>query len=404
MADQRTIAIIDPNRESRADLSKMLQYAGFTTVAEAGFGVEAVTAVQENAPDCILLSLEEPVTRGLQTSTALLEVLPEVPLIIYSSLTDGNSVRRAMLAGARDYLAVPLNAEAVIASLQAILDQEDVRQRRAAGEQPQFVAGGTVITIFGAKGGIGKTTIAANLATAMVQETGESVALVDLDTRFGDVAVLLDVPSDRTVVDVARDIERLDRVTIREYLVPHHSGLFVLPAPRDPADWEAINSDDIEKIVRLLSQTFDFVVLDTPGTFSEVSGVSLELATVVLLVTSMDVTSIKDTAMVLNMLRSWSFPEEKVKLLINHSNTANSITDDDIARTLDYEIFWHLPFDIAASRASQLGQPVVLVSPRSRVSQNLRDLARTICGVPQGRRKGGGPLGAFGKIFGRQNS
>jgi pilus assembly protein CpaE len=259
-----------------------------------------------------------------------------------------------------------------------------------------------VLTIFGAKGGIGKTTIATNLATALCRETGESVVLVDMDTRFGDVAVMMDMPSDRTVTEAARDYDKLDRGNIRNYLLNHPAGVSVLPAPQNPSDWEMISPEQIEKIVRVLGQTFDYVILDTPGTFNEVVGISLELATVVLLITSMDVASIKDTVMAMNMLRAWSFPEEKIKLLINHSNIANSIRDADVARTLDYEIFWQIPFDQAVSRAGQLGQPVILSSPRSKVSQNLAELARTIGGVRQPLYKQRtGPLASVSRFFRR---
>ena len=378
----------------------MLQLSGYSVCCEAGYGVEAVTAVGEAPPDCIVLSLEEPVIRGLQTMDAVAEAVPNVPIIVYSSLTDGASVRRAMLAGARDYIAAPLSAETIVVSIQAVLEQEATRIRRLAGERTQSFSGGTVITVFGAKGGIGKTTISTNLATAMVRETGESVVLVDMDTRFGDVAVMMDMSSEHTVTDVARDIDRIDRANIREYLNAHPSGVFVLAAPENPADWELIGPDHIERIVRTLAQTFDYVVLDTPGTFNDVVGISLELATVVLLITSMDVTSIKDTVMALNMLRSWSFPEEKVKLLINHSNMADTIKDTDVARTLDYSIFWQIPYDIAASRSSQIGQPVVLANPRSKVSQNISELARTIGGVRQLPRKPrNSPLGGISRLF-----
>src|SRR5262249_23477213 len=158
--------------------------------------------------------------------------------------------------------------------------------------------------------------------------------------------------------------------------------------------------EPIEKIVRVLAQTFNYVILDTPGTFNEVVGISLELATVVLMITSLDVSSIKDTVMALNMLRAWSFPEEKIKLLINHSNIANNIRPADIARTLDYEIFWQIPFDTAVSRAGQIGQPVLLSSPRSKASQNLAELARAIGGVRQSPAKSrGGPLSSVARIF-----
>jgi pilus assembly protein CpaE len=402
LADNPTVVIIDQNPESRAELFKTLQLSGFTVVGEAGYGVEAPATVNEAVPECILLGLEEPVIRGLQTMDAIAEVAPNVPMIVYSSLTDGSSVRRAMLAGARDYLAAPLTAETVTISMRAVLEQEATRLRRLSGERSERGASGTVITIFGAKGGIGKTTIATNLATAMARETGESVVLVDMDTRFGDVAVMMDIPSDRTVTEVARDIDTIDRGNIRDYLINHPAGVSVLPAPQNPADWEMIGPGHVEKIVRVLAQTFDYVLLDTPGTFNEVVGISLELATVVLLITSMDLASIKDTVMALNMLRSWSFPEEKVKLTINHSNMANSIKDEEVARTLDYEIFWQIPFDIAVSRSNQAGHPVVLASPRSKVSENLAELARTIGGVRQAPRKQrGNPLASMGRIFRR---
>lgn len=402
MAENPTIVIVDQNPESRAELFKMLQLAGFAVSGEAGYGVEAATAVDESHPDCILLGLEEPVIRGLQTMDAVAEAAPNTPIIVYSSLTDGTSVRRAMLAGARDYLAVPLKPETVTLSIQAVLEQEATRKRRISGERSDRSASGTVITIFGAKGGIGKTTLATNLSTAMARETGESVVLVDMDTRFGDVAVMMDIPGERTITEAARDVDKIDRSNIRDYLITHPAGVSVLPAPQNPADWEMIGPGHIEKIVRILAQTYDYVLLDTPGTFNEVVGISLEMATVVLLVTSMDVASIKDTVMALNMLRAWSFPEEKVKLIINHSNMANSIKDEDVAKTLDYQVFWQVPFDIAVNRASQLGQPVLLASPRSKVSQNIAELARTIGGVRQQTKKSGsGAMKSIARLFGR---
>ncbi|MER3419283.1 MAG: hypothetical protein C4290_01605 [Chloroflexota bacterium] len=270
----------------------------------------------------------------------------------------------------------------MIGSIRMVLDQEEHRQRRLTGEVPQMAtAGGTVITVFGAKGGIGKTTIATNLATALVRETGQTVALVDMDTRFGDVAIMMDVPVDRNIADLTRRLDHVDRATIKEYLVPHSSGVAILPAPSHPGDWNVVSPDHIEQIVRLLAQTHDFVILDTPGTFNEMVAAALEMATVVLLVTSMDVASIKDTVLALNMLRSWSFPREKVKLAINHANVANSVKEKDVVRTLEYEVFWQIPYDEAVTKSTQLGQPIVLTKPNSRVGANLIDLARVIAGA-----------------------
>lgn len=382
MARNPKVIIVDGNLEARSELHKMLALAHVAVLGEAGYGVDAQTLVEDAQPDVALVGVEEPVARGLQTVEALSASYPNLPIIVYSSLADGASVRRAMLAGARDYLTQPLDSETVIGSIRMVLDQEEHRQRRMTGEVPQLTtAGGTVITVFGAKGGIGKTTIATNLATALVRETGQTVALVDMDTRFGDVAIMMDVPVDRNIADLTRRLDHVDRSNIKEYLVQHSSGVAILPAPSHPGDWNVVSPDHIEQIVRLLAQTHDFVILDTPGTFNEMVAAALEMATVVLLVTSMDVASIKDTVLALNMLRSWSFPREKVKLAINHSNVANSVKEKDVVRTLEYEVFWQIPYDEAVTKSTQLGQPIVLTKPNSRVGANLIDLARVIAGV-----------------------
>lgn len=382
MARNPKVIIVDGNLEARSELHKMLALAHVAVLGEAGYGVDAQTLVEDAQPDVALVGVEEPVARGLQTVEALSASYPTLPIIVYSSLADGASVRRAMLAGARDYLTQPLDADTVISSIRMVLDQEEHRQRRMTGEVPQVAtAGGTVITVFGAKGGIGKTTIATNLATALVRETGQTVALVDMDTRFGDVAIMMDVPVDRNIADLTRRLDHVDRSNIKEYLVQHSSGVAILPAPSHPGDWNVVSPDHIEQIVRLLAQTHDFVILDTPGTFNEMVAAALEMATVVLLVTSMDVASIKDTVLALNMLRSWSFPREKVKLAINHANVANSVKEKDVVRTLEYEVFWQIPYDEAVTKSTQLGQPIVLTKPNSRVGSNLIDLARVIAGV-----------------------
>ncbi|HXF51162.1 MAG TPA: hypothetical protein VNM43_05735, partial [Dehalococcoidia bacterium] len=141
-----------------------------------------------------------------------------------------------------------------------------------------------------------------------------------------------------------------------------------------------------EKIVDLLAQTHDYVIIDTPGTFNELIATTLEMASLILLITSMDIASIKDTALALEMLRAASVPEEKVKLTINHSTAANSLREEDVERVLEYEVFWQVPYDLAVSSSTQLGQPVVLSKPYARVSRSITELAHALTGTrPQKR-------------------
>jgi pilus assembly protein CpaE len=291
-----------------------------------------------------------------------------------------------MMAGARDFLAKPIKPETLRQSVLSALLAEEKKKLRLTGTIPSTATAGTIVTVFGAKGGIGKTTISTNLATTLAKMTGANVCLLDMDTRFGDVAIMMDVAVEASIADVARRIDEIDRDKIRDYLVKHHSGVSILPAPLHPTEWRNMTPQHIEKIVELLAQTHDYVVIDTPGTFNELIAAALELANLILLITSMDIASIKDTALALEMLRAAAISEDKVKLTINHSTAANSLREDDVSRVLEYEVFWRIPHDLSVSSSTQLGQPIVIAKPYARVSRSIIDLAHALTGTRQEKR------------------
>ena len=395
MARNPEIVTVDPDLGSRAETKRAVQLAHFSVVGEAGYGVESMTVAKETPPDAFLVSMEEPVALALQTIESLADACPNAPTIVYSSLSDAQSVRRAMVAGARDYLVKPLKPEELSRAVYGVLEQEERKRLRADGQGPEVVARGTVITVFGAKGGIGKTTISTNLATTLAKITGANVCLLDMDTRFGDVAIMMDVAVEASIADVARKIDEINRDTIRDYLVKHHSGVSILPAPLHPTEWRNMTPQHIEKIVELLAQTHDYVVIDTPGTFNELIAATLELANLILLITSMDIASIKDTALALEMLRAAGISEDKVKLTINHSTAANSLREEDVSRVLEYDVFWRIPHDLNVSSSTQLGQPIVIAKPYARVSRSIIDLTHTLTGTRTEKR------GFLDRVLGR---
>ncbi len=395
MARNPEVVTVDPDLGSRAETKRAVQIAHFTVVGEGGYGVEAVTVAKERPSDVFLVSVEEPVALALQTIESLADVAPGIPTIVYSSLADAQSVRRAMVAGARDYLVKPLKPEDLSRAVYGVLEQEEKKRLRADGQGTEASARGTVITVFGAKGGIGKTTISTNLAVTLAKMTGANVCLLDMDTRFGDVAIMMDVAVESSIADVARKIEEIDRDKIRDYLVKHHSGVSILPAPLHPTEWRNMTPQHIERIVELLAQTHDYVVVDTPGTFNELIAATLELANLILLVTSMDIASIKDTALALEMLRAAGVSEDKVKLMINHSTAANSLREEDVSRVLEYDVFWRIPHDLSVSSSTQLGQPIVVAKPYARVSRSIIELAHALTGTRQEKR------GFLDRVLGR---
>ena len=386
MARNPEIVTIDPDLSSRAETKRAIHLAHFQTIGESGYGVEAVTVAKENPPDVFIVSVEEPVALALQTIEQLADACPNAPTIVYSSLTDAQSVRRSMVAGARDYIVKPLKPEELSRAVYGVLEQEEKKRLRSEGGPTEVTGRGTVITVFGAKGGIGKTTISTNLATTLAKITGASVCLLDMDTRFGDVAIMMDIAVEASIADVARKIDEIDRDKIKDYLVKHYSGVNILPAPLHPTEWRNMTPQHIEKIVELVAQTHDYVVIDTPGTFNELIAATLELANLILLVTSMDIASIKDTALALEMLRAAGVSEDKVKLTINHSTAANSLREEDVARVLEYDVFWRIPHDLSVSSSTQLGQPIVIAKPYARVSRSIIDLAHALTGTRQEKR------------------
>jgi pilus assembly protein CpaE len=393
MSRNPKVIIVDQDPSSRAETQRMLALSGFAVMGAAGYGMEAITLAKETDPQVVIAALEEPIARSLQTIESVADVLPTVPIIAYSTISDPSTIRKAMQIGIKDYLVAPLKEEDLSRSIFTVLAQEERRQQRLTGEV-EAQGFGTVLTIFGAKGGIGKTTIATNVAAALVQKTGQSVVLVDLDTRFGDVAILMDVPADRSIADLAMPDEQIDREAVQSCVYNHSSGVEILPAPIRPSEWQSIHPGHIEKTVAVLAATHDYVVLDTPGTFNDIVSRALEMSTIVLLIATMDLASLKDTILALEMLRSWSFPAEKVKVVVNHTNESHTDARVDIRRILGKDVFWSIPYDRNISQATQLGMPIVVAKPKSKASESFTELAYAVAGI---RRRPKGMLERLGE-------
>ncbi|KAA0236904.1 response regulator, partial [bacterium] len=270
MARVPQVIVVDPDRESAGEVQKMLNMLGLSVIASTGYGVEAFTLAFQLKPDIVLMRIEEPLVRPVQTLGRLTDGLPDLPVIVYSTEANIRLMRQSMVSGASDYLQEPLSKDELESSIMRVLERKEREAMRRRGELEDPVPQGTIITIFGAKGGIGKTTIASNLAVALATEAHQTVALVDMDTRFGDVAITMDIPVERSIADLARNLDSVDRNTLRDYLVRHESGVYILPAPTRPSDWRNLHAQHIRDVVDVLAQTHDFVILDTPGTFNEI--------------------------------------------------------------------------------------------------------------------------------------
>lgn len=389
MTRNRQILLVDSDVEHRGVLKQMLSTLPYAVVGEANYGVEASRLAVELRPDLALIHVEEPLSIALRNVEMIQQASPDTVPVVISSLGDAETARKAMLAGARGFILSPCNATTLDGVLTVAHNRRRTGETSGGGATGAPIAG-TIITVFGPKGGIGKTTLATNLAIALRRHTASRVALVDLDAYFGDVAVIMGMEPSKSIVDVLAETSRDEFPRVEPFMVEHYSGVAVLGARHpgdvaDPPDPEAI-----ARVLKSLARTFDFVVVDTPGVFGPQVAAALDESSTVLLVTSADVASIKDARYSLDTLRGAGFDTDRLKLVVNHATRANSVTDADVARTVNYEVTWVLPHDPAVPVSTQRGDPLVLSNPGARMAKRVEALAAYLGGggagaVPAGR-------------------
>jgi len=380
----RVLLVEEP--EKRSELRKLAGQAQLNVVGEAGFGTEAITIATQVQPEVAIVSIEEPVARPFKAIEGLLLSDPRLLVIGISSMSGRDHMRKAMQAGARDYLVKPVRPRELQQAVITLYENSQ-RQKAGLGDAERPLQQGDVIPIFGVKGGIGKSSLSVNLATAIANLTQHRVALVDLDMQLGDVAVMLNFVPEHTIADAAEAVDRLEPELLQSFMWRDPSGIHVLPAPLHPEEAEDITPEQVSRIVDVMAQTYDYVVVDTPPLISSTVGAILDRSTLVLLMTTQELLSLRRTKVALQMMRAWSYSEDKVKLVINYAYNVNGVMSSDIESTLEYPIFWKVPNDPVVSASARKGRPFVEAYPKSSVTRNVTDLARIVCGLNK-RRQG----------------
>lgn len=381
LPDGMKVLIADADPDSRVDSRKVLQHAGFAIAGETAYGTEVISTALSTHPDAILISVEEPVGRSLSAVEALVDALPDTPVVIYSSLNDAASVRRGMALGARDFLPKPLQAEDTKRAISRAVEQEVRREKRRSGAIQVEPGRATVITVTGAKGGVGKSALAVNLGLALHRETEKSVIIVDTDTEFGDVFTMLNLPADRSARDLLKHLDTVDHLTIRDFAASHPSGVDVIGTAPDDESWQNTPPEALSKVIDLLAQVYEYVVIDAAGPFDRFMRAAVEASTLTLMVTSGDVSSIRDTAAGMARLARWGIDGAGIRLVLNHTSGGHDVSTSDVAQAVSRDVFWDLPFDKSLRASVQLGSPLVLADQRSPVAGSITLLARRIAGI-----------------------
>jgi pilus assembly protein CpaE len=315
------LLIVDDIPETRQNLRTLLLLEDdIEVVGEAGNGEEAIILSRQLKPDNVLMDINMPVLDGIHATEQMTVELSQIGIIILSVQGEQEYLRKAMAAGARDYLTKPPSSEDLVGTIRRVFELEKKRQISLSPADEQTREPGKVISIYSTKGGVGKSTIAVNLAVALSQLTSKKVAIVDLDLPFGDVAMLFDLVPRRTIADLVSESDTLDMKLIDNYLIQHSSGVKILPAPLRPEYAEVVQSKHIESIIHILQENFDFVILDTYQTFDDITLSALDISDLIMIIATLDVLTIKNVKLGLEAMAALHYESGKIRLILNRSS------------------------------------------------------------------------------------
>lgn len=373
--DKIRILIASDQPEYRQELTGMLAAEqDFLIIGEAVNGANAVKKAEHLIPDIILMDIQAPLTEGIEATEKITLAHPNIGIIIITATDDISFVKQAMVAGAGDILHKDKFQAGELA--QSIRRLRTVQKTRRASliagakvDSGQKYRAPQVVTIFGAKGGAGKTTISVNVAAGIANETKRKVALVDLNLQFGDIASYMNIQPRRTIAEFVQERNKWDSQLLNSYLIPHNTGVKVLAAPLRPEDAELVTPEQVERIITILRESFDYIILDSPPYISDTLLTALDTSNQIILVMSMDLPAVKNVKLSLNLLDNLHH-SGKTKLVINRGAKQFGVDIRDVEKTIDFLAAEEVPSEgNTVVNAANKGTPFILSHPQAPVSK-----------------------------------
>lgn len=367
------ILIIEDDLVSQKLHEKVIETMGHQVML-ANDGAEGVKLAQEHSFDLIISDVLMPNMDGYATCRALREnpKTAQIPILLLTALDNLESKLKGFEAGADDYLSKPYEPQELIARVSVLL-----RRSAKTLTHQQLDKVGKVIAAFSLRGGSGVSTVAANLAAGLAQLWGQETVLVDLAFTAGQAALMFNLPFRNTWADISKmPSEDIDQEVLNMILRPHPCGVHVLSAPRHVAEGELIDAGKVHRVIELLRQRYEYVVLDIPHNFSDTSLAGLDNANEILLIFAPELASVRATSMALAAFDTLGYSEGIVHLILNWTFERQGLSKTDIETGLHRKINGIIPFASEMFvQAINFGSPPVIEKPDSPLGAIFEDLA-----------------------------
>ena len=378
----KKVLVVDDDLNIQRVLVFTLKQEGYEVhVASDGqAGVEMAASI---GPDLVLMDVAMPKLDGYAATQRIRagESGKRVPIIMLTTEADVEQRVKGLRAGADDDIVKPFHPLELIARIRALVPEGD----RVAGPQPEAGTLGQLVSFYGAKGGVGTTTLAINTAIALASRLKRKAALVDANLQFGDMRVFLDLGLDSPSIVNAISEPDLDAELMKKLVVGHHAGIDLLLAPPNPEQADIVvertrtSPESLHTILRLMRAAYDYTIVDTARTIDDFTLQLFDESDVIFVVMTADLSCLKNVRLVLETMDSLGFERSKVQLVLNRSNAYTGINVDNaesaLGRKIDYQVINEYRGAISALNS---GEPFMYSRPDGPLGQDLSKFAREV--------------------------